>query len=421
MSRIFREFVLETVWISRFVVRSMLDSVRQNSSWALLAIILSAVLWVIVTGEQNPPKVDVYPSPIPVEVVNVPADLGVLGEVQFVRVRISALPDAWARISAGTFRATADLSGSRPGAQEAGVRVLSSDSQVRVLEVLPPKIPVTVEALDSRLVPVKTNLIGSAPLGVSIGDARTSVVQVTARGPAPLVSQVESAGVDITMDGLRVAINRQSYKLTPRNSSGSRIDGVTLDPATVDVSLSVEQQLSYRSVSVVPSLQGQVADGYWLSAMRVEPVAVTVAGPRDAAEPLSFLNTQPIDVSRLSLDTVRAAVVALPSGLTLMEPRGGSVLVYFSILPIQGSQPFYVTPAASGLGEDVQVTIDPVPIVISGPVPQLRQLKASELIATVDLKGLAPGTHLVPLKLTVPGGLKGEQVPEQVSVSITRG
>lgn len=421
MLAIVREVLVETLWVSRFLLKGMVDSLRRNAGWALLALLLSATLWVVVTGEQNPPKVDVFPSPIPVEAVNIPSDLGVLGEVQFVRVRVSAMPEAWARATAGTFRATADLSGVRPGAQEVGVRVTSSDTQVRILEVVPPKIPVAVEAMDSRQVPVKVNLIGSAPLGASIGDPKPAVSQVTARGPAPLVRQVESAAIEIPLEGLRVSINNQSFKLVPRNASANRIEGVTLDPGAVDVALPIEQRISYRSVSLLPSLQGQVPDGYWISAFRVDPAAVTVAGPREALEPLTYLNTQPIDVSKLQGDIARAVNVALPQGVSLIEPRGGSVLVLVFVSTIQGSQTLSIAPTLEGISADLKATAPNIPVTLSGPLPRLKQLKVTDIIVSVDLQGLEPGTYTIRPKVAIPNGLELAQPVSSLSVSISRG
>lgn len=420
MLRIFREVIIETLWVSRFLLRGMVDSVRRNSGWAVLALLLSSALWIIVTGEQNPPKVDVFSSPIPVEVVNVPPNLGVLGDVQFVRVRVSALPEAWVRLTPGTFKATADLSGAHPGTQDVGIRITSSDSQVRVLEVLPPRTPVIVEALDSRQVTVKVNLVGTTPLGVSLGDPRTSVAQVTARGPSALVGQVESAAVDIPLEGLRVAINGQSFKLIPRSSSGIRIDGVTLDPPAVDVALSVEQHITYRSVSLLPSLQGQPPEGYWVSSLRVDPPAVTVAGPRETLEPLTFLNTQPIDVSKMESDSARAVSVALPPGLTLVEPRGGSVLIFFSISPVQGTQTLTVSPSVDGLASDLKASAESFTVVVSGPLPRLRQLKPADIVATLDARGLGPGTHSLNPRVTAPSGLD-IQPATSVSITISKG
>ncbi|MDP2728398.1 MAG: CdaR family protein [Dehalococcoidia bacterium] len=421
MLGIVREVLVDTLWVSRFLLRGMGDSVRRNSGWAIVALILSAILWVIVTGEQHPPKVDVFSSPIPVEMVNVPSDLGVLGEVQFVRVRISALPEVWARITAGSFRATADLSGVRPGTQEAGVRVTPSDGQVRVLEVIPPKIPVMVEALDSRQVSVKVNLVGTAPLGVSIDKPQTSLSQVIARGPTPLVGQVQSANVDIPLEGLRVAINNQSFKLIPRNSAGNRIEGVTLDPPAVEVTLPVEQQITYRSVSLLPSVQGQVPEGYWISSLRVDPAAVTVAGSREALEPLTFLNTQPIDVSKLENALVKAVNIALPQGLTLIEPKSGSILVFISVSPVQGTQTFSVTPTLNGISPDLKATAESIPVTISGPLPRLRQIRVTDIIVIVDLKGLGPGTHSVKPLITVPVGLEVIQPPGSIPVTVSKG
>lgn len=409
------------MWVSRFLLKGMLDSVRRNTGWAVLALLLSALLWFIVTGEQNPPKVDVFPSPIPVEAVNIPSDLGVLGEVQFVRIRISALPEAWARITAGSFRATADLSGVRPGSQEVGVRVTSGDSQVRILEVLPPKIPMPVEALDSRQVPVKVNLVGTAPLGVSIGDPKPALSQAAARGPAALVRQVASASIDIPLEGLRVSINNQSFKLIPRSASASRIEGVTLEPGTAEVTLPVEQLISYRSVSLLPSLLGQVPDGYWISALRTDPPAVTVAGPREVLEPLTYLSTQAVDVSKLDRDTAKAVNIALPPGLSLVEPRSGSVLVLVFVSPIQGSQTLSVAPALDGLSPDLKATAGTIPITVSGPLSRLRQLKATDVSVSVDLQGLGPGIYSVRPRVTIPNGLELAQPVSLVSIAISQG
>ncbi len=421
MLRFVREVLRETLWVTGFLFRTSSDSLRTNTGWAVLALVLSAAVWAIVTGEQNPPKVDVFPSPIPVEAVNVPPDLGALGDVQFVRVRISALPEDWARLTAGSFKATADLSGTRPGSQDIGVRVTSNDRQVRVLEVLPPRIPITVEALDSRRVPIKINLTGAAPLGVSIGIPKPSVSEVSARGPAVLVRQVESAAVDIPLDGLRVAITVQSFKLTPRSSSGTRIEGVTLDPAAVDVTLAVEQTITYRSVSLLPALQGQVPDGYWMSDLRIDPTTATVAGAREALEPLTFLNTQPIDVSKLETDLARAVGIVLPSGLTLVEPKSGSALVFVSITVIQSSQTLSVSPSFSGLSSDLKASSDSVSVAVTGPLPKLRQLKPTDIVASLDVTGLGPGDYLLRPTVTAPGGLDIAQPVSSVSVTLSKG
>jgi len=419
--RILREVILETLWVSRFLLRGMTDSLQRNTGWAVLALVMSAALWLIVTGEQNPPKVDVFPSPIPVEVVNVPPELGVLGDVQFVRVRISSLPDTWVRLTAGSFKATADVSGARPGSQEVGVRVTPNDNQVRVLEVLPPRIPVTVEALNSRQVPVKVSLVGTAPLGISLGTPQSSLSRVTARGPDVLVSQVESASVDIQLEGLRVPISSQSFKLIPRSSSGIRIEGVTLDPISVDVSLVVEQNITYRTVSLLPTLLGQPPEGYWVSSLRVDPPAVTVAGPREILEPLTVLNTQPIEIGKLNSDVARAVSVSLPSGLTLVEPRGGSALVFISISPVQGTMTFSVPPTVDGLTHDMIASVENVSVAVSGPLPRLRQLKPTDITVTLDVKGLAPGTYSLRPNVTVPSGLDFSQPAANAAVKISKG
>jgi YbbR domain-containing protein len=398
----------------------MVHSVRHNVGWAILALLLSAVLWVVITGEQNPPKVDVYPRPIPVEMVNTPANMGVLGEVQFVRVRISALPEVWARLEVSDFRATADLSKAKSGSQEVGVRVTTTDPQVQVLEVVPPKVTVRVEPLLSREVPVRVNLQGSVPLGFSIGDPKVSPSQVVVRGPAPLVKLVAAAAADISLEGVRVSIN-QTLKLTPRSASGSRIEGVTLEPSAVEVQLPVEQQIQYRSVSLVPTVSGSVAPGYWISSLLVEPSTVTVAGSRETLQQLNFIATRPADVSGATADLTSMVEIDLPQGVSLIEPRSPQVVVRVYVSPIQGTRSFSLTPSLEGLSPGLEASTGRVQVLVSGPLPLLREMKPTSITVTLSLDNLEPGVHVLTPKVKAPEGVKVEQVnPEQVTVTVSK-
>ncbi|MBI4299919.1 MAG: hypothetical protein HY677_02195, partial [Chloroflexi bacterium] len=188
------------------------SSLRSNLGLAALALLLSASLWIFITGEQNPPRSDTFAPEIPVEPVNVPKDLDVLGAIPSVRVRVRAPEDVWGDLSASNFTATVDLSGQDAGTKRVPVNVRSRSKQVRVLNVLPDRVEVRLEALKRQTVPVKVNLLDSPPFGYTFETPQVTPEKVTVLGPESILSQVDFAVADVSLASEKVTIER-SYRL----------------------------------------------------------------------------------------------------------------------------------------------------------------------------------------------------------------
>jgi YbbR domain-containing protein len=62
-----------------------------------------------------------------------------------------------------------------------------------------------------------------------------------------------------------------------------------------------------------------------------------------------------------------------------------------------------------------------VTVTLTGPFRRLRELKASELLATVNTQNLKPGRHNLRVSLQVPDGLRLETLsPQNVAVRIAK-
>lgn len=398
------------------------SSLRRNSGLGVLALGLSAGFWLLISIEQNPPKVDIFTSSIPVEPVNVPRGLDVLGAVPSVLVRISAPADGWERLTAGSFRATADLTQASSGTYEAPVHVESRDWRVRVLDAIPSKVTVRLAELTRQTVQVKVNVLGAPPPGYSAGAPRANPERVTVLGPEPLVGQVDVAAADVSLSGVTVNIS-QSFKLKPRTARGYEIEGVTLEPSSVVVEIPVSQQILYRSFSVSPQIRGEPAPGYWVSGISVQPPTVTVMGARDVLQPLAFLETLPIDISNASTNIVRSVGLNLPRGVNLVGID--NVVVYLSISPIEGSRVLRVTPEFRGLASTLTIvsSLSAVDVTVTGDLPALRNLRPTDVSVVVDLSTVRPGLHeLEPTRVTAPRGITVAKLnPDRIWVIVSRG
>lgn len=393
-------------------------SFRNNVGMWLLALGLSVGLWVLVSNEQNPPKTDTFPSDIPVKPVNVPQNLDILGGVEPVRVRITAPLDLWSRLSASNFKATADLSGAGPGVQEVVVRAESTNSRVEVLEVIPRKIKVQLEALKKQVVPVRVNFQDSVPFGYTFDPPKLSVEQVTILGPEPLVNQVDSAVADVNLGGVTVNIN-QSHRLTPRTRRGYEIKGVTLEPDSVVVQVTVRQQLLYQSYAVSPRLKGNVAQGYWVSSASVEPAMVTVVGTTKSLQAINFLQTKEVDISGIASNISRPVGIELPEGVSLVGLE--TVTMRVAVVPAQGTRVFRVVPQTKGLASGLKVSFltDSVEVTVSGDVLALNRLLPTEVSPTIDLSNLRPSIYYLTPQAPVLKDIKVINIePKEIGVVI---
>jgi YbbR domain-containing protein len=229
---------------------------------------------------------------------------------------------------------------------------------------------------------------------------------------------VDSVVVDIRLDGLTVSLSA-TYAPRPLDARGTEVRAVRINPSTVSVEVPVAQQVGYKEVGVRPVVRGRVAAGYYLQPIEVEPATVTVVGSPAALSNVSYVDTEPVDVSNLSSSVVRRVQVVPPTGLTLLQPEPVSLTLRVS--PLTVSQTIRVGPTIQGLGSGLELAGDvpQIDVTLNGPAPTLQTLTAHDFRVVVDLSGLGIGTHEVEPKIAVPGGFTLERVdPARVSINI---
>jgi YbbR domain-containing protein len=385
---------------------------------AILALALASALWIVVQNEQNPDRTDMTPFLVPVEVINTPGGLIVVSEAAQVQLRVRAPSDAWPALRPGSFRVTADASEARAGINELGVTVESLLSQVRAVDPVPPRVNVAIEELTDRFVPIRLNLGGNVPVGYAYTAPRITPETVQISGPASAVSRVDSVLVDIRLEGITVSINA-TYVPRPIDARGETVRTVRVSPATINVEIGISQQISYKEVGVRPVTRGRVASGYFLEPIDVEPASVTVVGPPDRLQSLNFVETEPVELGGVSSSVVRRAGIALPPGLSLLQPQPVTLTIRPS--PLTTSQTIRATPALSGLSPTLQVVgeIPPLDITLSGSAPTVQGLSARDFRIVLDLTGRPSGRHEIFPQVTAPAAFTIERIePSPVIVTL---
>jgi YbbR domain-containing protein len=386
-----------------------LASLRGNWSLAVLSLVLAAMLWVFVTDVENPTRTDPFPARIPIETVNVGQGLAVASlSESAVSLRISAPEDIWDELTREDFRATVDLSGLSQGQNEVTVSVDALGSaDIEIVEVRPSQVTVSLETVISKSVPARAKLAGAPPLGYEASPATVSPAQVTVSGPESLVNLVEEAIADVNLTGVNVSL-RQEFAVTARDDHGGVIEGVDLEPTIVEVDLPIIQKEFSTVYVVTPSFRGVPAEGFTVNDVKVDPAFVTISGPIEVLQSISTLSTETVDIDGASSDVIRVVGLQLPP-----EAQAGqeSVTVQVSVGPVSattGEVTFSVTPEIEGMGEGLSASLLPrtVEVTVSATLPILSELSSQSLDVTLDVTGLAAGTHDVPVAVTAPPGVQ---------------
>ena len=403
-------------------------SLAASASSMLLALFLAIVVWVVATYERAPPRTDMFPTPIPIRLINLGEDLIIRGaERPETDVRIRALSDAWGRLGISSFEATADLEGLGDGQHEVPVSIETLEEGIDILGVEPSRITVSLEQEVERSIRISVVLLDekTIPRGYVSQLPVVTPEQIAVRGPRTVVSQVLEAVIELSLNNARDTVTKQEAPAL-LDANGNQIQGLTISPSTVRVTVPIQRLLGYRDVTVRATTQGTPAPGYWISSIGVEPALVTVYGEQSVIDELQgYLDTQPLDVDGAEQDIISRVPLDLPERVLVLGEGAGSegILVQISIRPLLGGQTIRRDVLLQGLRFGLEATPSPLAldVILSGPLPALQQLEPNDVQVVINLTTLGRGTHMVTPRVILPDGLGLEVksiVPDIVEVTI---
>jgi len=409
----------------------MLRRLLQSLSTLALSVILATMVWFVAVREQNPPIEDDYGQAIPLEVENLPPGTVIFGNVpDRVTLRLRAPQSSWEELSPAKFRAWIDLENLTSGLHDVPVNVDVSDRSVVIFETRPGSVNVRLEPLVENQFAIDIELVDTAPLGYIARTPLVDPITATVSGPATVLNQVAQVWGEAYLRGAKETVER-SVDLAARDAEGDVLTGLTISPPKTHVVVPIDQRFGYRDVSVSVVIAGEVAPGYWISNIDVDPSTMTVVGgPATLSDLPGFVETSEVDVTNATDDIVERVPLNLPSGVSVVQPEtqgtdnAGGVLVSVEVSAIEGGKTVQRPVTFQGLNESRSATASPsqVDVILSGPLPRLQSLTTRDMKVIADLFGLDPGIHKVELTVVVPEGLRVESVlPNTVEVDIRVG
>ena len=399
-------------------MRRALDLIVRNWPLKLAAVVLASFLYAGLALSQN---AQVWPGSIPI-VPKLPTSAVLIGNLQSVtNIRYFAPADVAQRLTSDSFKATVDLSNAKPQPGNPFVTVpvvLTADPRVTILGYDPPLITVQLDPLVSKTVPIQVDH-GAVPSGFTIRDPVLSATTAVVSGPESVVRLATAAQARVVIQPSGIDVD-QTVDLVAVDVRGEVVGPVNVEPSSVHVKITVGSGLLTKNLPIFPVVTGTPASGFEIDTVTVAPPIVQVEGDADALAALIKVDTVPLSVSGAATDLVRTVALDLPTGVDSLS--GASVDVTITLRPTAATRTFSAGIVLSGARGDRTYTLssDSVLVTVGGSVVSLDALDPRTLAVIADVDGLAPGTHKVKLKISLPADVKLVAVsPPEITVTVS--
>ena len=162
----------------------------------------------------------------------------------------------------------------------------------------------------------------------------------------------------------------------------------------------------YRILSVKLAVKGEIAQGYRVDTISVDPGFVTVySADKELLNSLtSYIETETVMLDEIDSSTNRKISLNVPEGVTLVGDP--TVTMNVQVSAIEGTTTIGQIPVSIiGLDNDEQteVTISPsdIDVYLVGPIVSLGEIEPSDIHAVIEVQDLEDGSYQIAPRVEV--------------------
>lgn len=256
-------------------------------------------------------------------------------------------------------------------------------------------------------IPEKAVVISEVPSNLS----------VLVQGPRTLLRTLSARDIRRTVDLKGIGVGWSTVRILPDSIPVPRgVEVIRVTPATLDLRL---EPLREVALTVVAQLTGEVARGYRVEGVSIDPPKVVLRGGESEVLGLSEVRTRPVNLAQAKSDLEEKVGLEL-EGLHLVSLSPTKVSVKVKVVPLQMERA--IEGVIVGVSQqEVPVAVEPkeVRVLVKGPLYVIENLKETDLQATVAVQGLSPGKHTLAVSVAAPQGVRVIKVePARVEVTL---
>jgi YbbR domain-containing protein len=400
-----------------------------NVLWFALSLVTAFFIWVIATFQIDPIIAERLPQQVHVQIQ---IDTGMLitnSPRDTVTVTLRGQESVLGALTVDDIIVRADLAGLGPG--EHTVPLLAEivgEPRAVIEDVSPRQLHVVLEEVSQQFVSVQANIIDAIPVGYANDPPVFDSTQVLVSGAASNVVRVVAARAEISLANRRNSFDEVA-RLVPVDVDGQTVFGLTLEPAQVNVSVTIRQRDDIREITVTPNIViDDLPEGYRLTSVSYNPETILVGGAPELLQNIpNTLFTEPVELAARTESFEVTVPVILPNEALLVLSEQ-SVTITVGIAALETTARYDDVPiGVIGLGQGYMTTLAPssVTVLLTGAQPMLDGLTASSIQVLLDLNGLTAGNYQLQPMVSVNGvTIPAENIavlPSEIDISIVNG
>ncbi|MDY6271891.1 MAG: CdaR family protein [Selenomonadaceae bacterium] len=290
---------------------------RRNLPAKIVALGVAVVLWIVVMSDQNPAIEGSFT--VPVAVVNSPEGYKVTKSEDTVKIKVRGARSLFVSATADDFRAYVDLGGAEAGKQSYKVQTALPQG-FELVEVQPETVEFNLDKIIQKQVRADVIVTGNSAPGTTVAKVTQASSIVTIEGPQSAVESVTRVVGYVGLSGNSTDFDLQ-VPLTALNADGREVHDVKVVPSVTEVTVQLARGLTKKIVTIHPVLDGSLPDDLTLSEVRTDPIKLEIAGESKVLAPLSSVDTEKIDLSKVTGSEKLTVRLNLPNGVTVTNPE----------------------------------------------------------------------------------------------------
>ena len=406
------------------------DFLTKNWGLKILAVILSIILWIVVVSVNDPIEKRNFTAKVSLVNQETISEQGkyvsVADSSLSVTFRVSAHRSVMDRLSNSDFIATADLDYLDEDGKVPIQITCSAYSQAQVKIIgATHYLEVEVGKKQSKKFMINATTKGTPADGFAVKEATVTPNVVTVEGPASIVKTIDHVNAVADVDGISEDVTEKVVPIL-YDSDNNEINTtrLTLSTTTVNVSVTMES-VKTVPIEVSDPTSGQLPSGVTIDSITVDPDEASLVGDAENLNQISKIEIpfSVLDVSSNdeSFSTTIDITSYLPEGVSLSDDAKSKVTVKVNYktetektvdVPTDNLTVKNLPDGYEAAFEDSTVSI-----VLTGYQDDLSSISDSELTRSVDASGLSEGEHKVSVELTLPDGVKAQNVSTKITIT----
>lgn len=193
----------------------------------------------------------------------------------------------------------------------------------------------------------------------------------------------------------------ENVTLVAYDNLGNKIENIEMVPSKVSATVTIDSYYREKDVKVITT--GTMSNGKAISQINSSIKKVKVYGEKEVVDALEFIYAE-IPIDNLSGDKTLSVNLIKPAGVRYMSETTTNVTVKVENQSQKTIERVEVTvakkPGSYSYGTEKEED-KYISVIVSGVESIIKDIKPEDVKATVDLTGMKPGKHTVPVTVTI--------------------